>query len=102
MASRNARPAASCIIGALKRRPPMPTMRLARVYAPLLLVVGSVSCSDPAPEFPRSSGGTCADDASCPEGEFCEFAIEAACGAGDATGRCELVTAGTENFGCDL
>lgn len=40
------------------------------------------------PPAPRSCGGMVAGQAGCLEGEFCDFPVEATCGAADGTGVC--------------
>lgn len=59
-------------------------------------------------EAPASAGAACGglDGATCAEGEFCDFPIEAQCGAADQQGVCRALTqACTREYapvcGCD-
>lgn len=61
------------------------------VLAALLIpaVVGMSGCSDEGDGPARVCGGI--EGTQCASGEFCDFPVEAMCGAADATGTCEPV-----------
>jgi hypothetical protein len=73
--------------------------------AALVAVFGMSGCSEEADggQAPACGG---IDGTQCASGEFCNFPVEASCGAADATGTCEVVpTVCTKEYapvcGCD-
>lgn len=78
----------------------LPTVRLAALAA-VLLIVPSAMADEPAPAICGGIQGL-----ACGAAEFCEFPVEARCGAADRTGLCEPkpVSCGYDGWqvcGCD-